>query len=63
MALHHYHQIHSYKSMQYLYNVPRARELHKVYSSCSPCLEEFAGFIEKNFSRLSGLKKTREPPS
>ncbi|MCC6059568.1 MAG: CRISPR-associated endonuclease Cas3'' [Thermofilum sp.] len=62
IALHHYHQILSYKSLRYSCDVPRARELHKVHSSCIPCLEELAGFIEKNFSRFGGLKKIRELP-
>jgi len=62
VALHHYHQIRSYQSLRYQGGEERARARHTVHAACHPCLKELAGFIERSFSRLNGLKKVGELP-
>ena len=62
VALHHYHQIHSYQSLRYQGDEKRARARHTVHAACHPCLKKLAEFIECSFSRLNGLRKVGELP-
>jgi len=60
IALHHYHQIRSYGSLEYSGDEASTRKHHAIYSGCGGCVEELARFIDENFDSLRGLRRIEE---